>query len=147
MSENSISMDNLPDNFIHLGGNEFLVVRSFVGQTRVHVRKFTENGNKLLLPTKHGVSLSPRVWIALAEKLPKLLSKRYFERYPNDYVEVIERDLCVVKDTIIDGTVEKTEIMLQRMFQRKDKSFQFVPEIVRLDQQQCYVMLSSSQRV
>ena len=117
-------MDNLPDNFIHLGGSEFLVVRSFVGHTRIHVRKFIENDNKLLVPTKDGVSLSPRVWIALTEKLPKLLSKRYFERYPNDYVDVVERDLCIFKNTISDGVMEKTEIILQRMFQRKDKSFQ-----------------------
>jgi len=110
------------------------------------VRKFIENGDKLLLPTKEGVSLPPRVWIALTEKLPKLLSKRYFERYPNDYVEVVERDLCVVKDTITTP-VERIEITLQRMFQRKDKSLQFVPETIRLDDQQCYVLLSSAQRV
>ena len=146
MSENIITMAELPDNFIHLGGSEFLVVRSFQGHTRVHVRKFIENEYKLLLPTKGGVSLCPRVWVALTEKLPKLLSKRYFQRYPNDFVEVVERDLCVVKDTIT-SPVERIEITLQRLFQRRDKTLQFVPETVRLDEQQCYVLLSSSQRV
>jgi hypothetical protein len=112
----------------------------------VHIRKFIENDTKLLLPTKDGVSLTSRVWIALTEKLPKLLSKRYFDRYPDNYVEVVERDLCIVKDTIT-SPVECIEIMLQRLFQRRDKSFHFVPETVHLDEQQCYILLSSVLRV
>ena len=140
-------MDSLPDNMIHLGNSQFLVVRSFQGQTRVHVRKFVEDEIKHLYPTKNGVSLTPRVWTATIEKLPKLLSKRYYERYPNDYVDVVEHDLFIFKDTITNESTDKTEIMLQRMFQRRDKSFQFVPETVHLDEQQCYVLLSSVHRV
>ena len=146
-SENNFTMDNLPDSVIHLGHSQFLVVRSFQGHTRVHIRKFVENEAKQLHPTKDGVSLTPRVWAAAVEKLPKLLSKRYFDRYPDNYVDVIERDLCIFKNTISDGPVERIEIMLQRMFQRRDRSFQFVPETVHLDEQQCYVLLSSCHRV
>ena len=60
----SVTMDSLPDNMIHLGNSQFLVVRSFQGQTRVHVRKFVEDEIKHLYPTKNGISLTPRVWTA-----------------------------------------------------------------------------------
>jgi hypothetical protein len=144
-SENNMTMDNLPDNVIPLGNSQFLVVRSFQGQTRIHIRKFFED-NGQLHPTKDGVSLALRVWVALTEKLPKLLSKRYFDRYPNDHIEVLERDLCVVK-SMITNPVERIEIMLQRMFQRRDGSFQFVPEAVHLNEEQCYLLVRSTQRV
>ena len=144
-SESVMTKDNLPDNMIHLGGDQFLVVRSYQGQTRIHIRKFIEDEHKQLYPTKDGVSLTPRVWVALTEKLPKVLSKRYYERYPNSHVEVVERDLCVFKD--INNTEDGIEVMLQRMFQRRDRSFQLVPETIHLNEQQCYVLLSSSNRV
>ena len=119
-SENNMSMDNLPDNVIPLGNSQFLVVRSFQGHTRIHIRKFFED-NRQLHPTKDGVSLAPRVWVTLTEKLPKLLSKRYFDRYPNDYMEVVERDLCVVKGTIT-SPVEHIEINFNRFNEGMDPS-------------------------
>ena len=145
-SENILTMDNLPESMIHLGGSEFLVVRSYQGHTRIHIRKFVED-NRQLHPTKDGVSLTPGVWVALTEKLPKLLSKRYFDRYPDNHVEVVEMDLCIFKNTTSDGPAGRIEIMLQRMFQRRNRSFKLVPEIVQLNEEQCYVLLSSVQRV
>ncbi|KAG8173967.1 hypothetical protein JTE90_007378 [Oedothorax gibbosus] len=57
-AESNMTLANLPQNMIHLGDSQFLVVRSFLGNTRVHIRKFIENDEKELIPTKNGVSLA-----------------------------------------------------------------------------------------
>lgn len=140
-AENNTTLENLPRNVIHLGDNQFLVVRSFLGNTRVQIRKFIEYGEKKILPN----TLAIGVWVGLTEKLPKVLSKRCFERNPNNHVEVVERDLCVFKE--IEGHEENIKIMLERMFRRRDGTFQLVPETVYLNEQNCGLLLRSTKGV
>ncbi|GBM42291.1 hypothetical protein AVEN_235005-1 [Araneus ventricosus] len=60
-------MDSLPKHMVHLGDGLFTLVKSFLKETRVHIRVYTTDD--ILLPTKEGVSMKPEVWSSLVTTL------------------------------------------------------------------------------
>lgn len=57
-------MDNLPDNFFHLGNNIFAYVSSFNQRLYVHIRQFKPYGKKCY-PSKVGVTIFMNQWTEL----------------------------------------------------------------------------------
>lgn len=107
----------------YLGGENFLSVNYFLGQTRVHIRKFIVDPDGELQPTKNGVSLTPKVWQSLCREIKTVLNHKSSEK-----ITVIETDLCIsmqVKDDV-------ELYVFQRFFQRKNMSLLFVPEFIVL---------------
>lgn len=117
------SLDSLPKDMVHLGGENFLKVTGFLGHTRVHIRRHACDDNGLYHPTKDGISLSPKVWHSFCREVNNILNHRI-----SDKVFVIDRDLCVSKQ--MEDGIEL--FVFQRLFQRKNLSMQFVPEHVVL---------------
>ena len=113
----------IPTDLIHLGGDIFAGVNQFLGLTRVNIRRYVVNEDGEYQPTKDGVSLSPKIWHSLCGDLKSILRHKSPEK-----VFVIEKDLCISKQ-LKDGV---TVFVLQRLFQRKNCSMQFVPEFVAL---------------
>lgn len=137
-TEGCLKMD-LPENMILLGELSFLVVRNFLGHTRVHVRRFILDENKKLQPTKDGVSLSPKVWSTFVEKL-----SGFWRIRPNtDAIAILQKDLCL-SNVVTDGNIQ---LCLQRLFVKRDKSFQFVPERIILSSDQVKILRCSVDRV
>lgn len=106
-----------------LGGDNFLTVNHFLGQTRVHIRRYVADKEGELHATKDGVSLSPKVWRSFCKEVNAILNHKSSEK-----VFVIENDLCVSKQ--VKGDVDI--YVFQRLFQRKNMSLQFVSEHVVL---------------
>ena len=107
----------------HLGGENFLTVNEFLGQTRVHVRRYVADKDGKFHATKDGVSLSPKVWHSLCSEIRTILNHKNREK-----MFVIERDLCISKQ-VKDGA---EVYVFQRLFQRKNMRLQFVSEHVVL---------------
>lgn len=107
----------------YLGGENFLTVNYFLGHTRIHIRRYVQNQDGELGPTKHGVSLSPIVWDSLCKEV-----RIIYNHKSTDKIFVIERDLCISKQ-VKDGF---EVYVFQRLFQRKNLSLQFVLERVVL---------------
>lgn len=117
------TLNSLPKDMVHLGGENFLYVNCFFGQTRVHIRKHVCDEDGFFHPTKDGVSLSPKVWYSLCAEVYGILNHK-----SSDKVFVIERDLCVSKQMKAGFQL----FVFQRLFQRKNLSMQYVPEHVVL---------------
>lgn len=115
----AITMDSLPREFFHLGGDVFAVVSCYIGITRVHIRRYRTNDCGELFPTKQGVSISPAVWETLSDRL------NIFMNGMSDGCMIISRDLCLNK-------LENDKISFQRLFKKKDNSLCFLPECVVL---------------
>ena len=107
----------------HLGGENFVSVNHFLGQTRVHIRRYVRDDDGELHPTKDGVSLTPIVWHFLCAELRFICNDKSPEK-----MFVIKKDLCISKQ-LKDGA---NVYVFQRLFQRKNLSMQFIPEFVVL---------------
>lgn len=108
----------------YLGGEKFLSVNHFLGQTRVHIRRYIVDSDGELQPTKDGVSLTPKVWQSLCREIKTILKHKSAEK-----TTVIETDLCISKQ--VKDNVEL--YVFQRLFRKKNNSLQFVPEHVVLN--------------
>ncbi|GFV61588.1 PC4 domain-containing protein [Trichonephila clavipes] len=84
---------------------------------RVHIRVYATDDRGILHPTKNGVSLKPEVWSALHSKLCCFRPREDFES-----AFIIKKDVCVFNHSDKDIV----SVSIQRLFQRKDSSFQFV---------------------
>ncbi|GFU47179.1 PC4 domain-containing protein [Nephila pilipes] len=121
---NELTMEKLPKHMIHLGGLVFISVNCFQKQTRVHIRLYAKDDTGVLHPTKDGVSLKPEVWSAFHSQLCSFRCRENFES-----AIIVKRDICLFN--LSDK--ESECVSIQRLFQRKDLSFQFVPERVLLN--------------
>ncbi|GFY54259.1 PC4 domain-containing protein [Trichonephila inaurata madagascariensis] len=113
-----------PAHMFHIGELIFISVNTFQKQTRVHIRVYATDDRGILHPTKNGVSLKPEVWSALHSKLCCFRPREDFES-----ASIIKKDVCVFNHSDKDNV----SVSIQRLFQRKDSSFQFVPERVLLN--------------
>ncbi|GFQ92663.1 PC4 domain-containing protein [Trichonephila clavata] len=118
------TMANFPDHMFHTGEMIFISVNTFQKHTRVHIRVYAADDRGILHPTKSGVSLKPEVWSALHSKLSCFRPREDFES-----AFIIKKDVCVFNHSDKDNV----SVSIQRIFQRKDSSFQFVPERVLLN--------------
>ena len=110
--------DSLPSSMFHLGGDNYVSIVFFMSHTRVHIRKFSTDDEGFLHPTKDGVSLSPSVWLSFQKKCYNFPGQILF----------VDKDLCVSRETQDEGNF----YVFQKLFQRKNFSFQFLPENVIL---------------
>ncbi|GBM26027.1 hypothetical protein AVEN_18777-1 [Araneus ventricosus] len=118
-----ITLNFFSQNMVHLGGDVYTYVNTFKGQTRVHIRVFSKDENGSLHPTKNGVSLKLLVWSDLLRKMC------HFEPSKDpDAVLTVMKDVCLFNHTVN----YRCCVSLQRLFQRKDLSFQLLPESVVL---------------
>ena len=117
-------LESLPPNMFHLGKDNFASIAFFLGHTRVHIRKFITDSEGFLHPSRQGVSLSPLVWHSFQEKSYNFV----------DDILVSEKDLYISREKK-DG---EFIYILQRMFQRKNLSFQFIPDSVILTQREMH---------
>ncbi|KAF8794808.1 hypothetical protein HNY73_002738 [Argiope bruennichi] len=106
--DEEITTDTLPKYMVHLDDDLFILVNTFQKETRVYIRVYSTDGNGVLHPTKEGMSLKPEVW--------------------NSLVSLVKKDVCVFNLTV---SSEKC-VSLQRFSQKKNGSFQLVPERVLL---------------
>ncbi|GFW59965.1 PC4 domain-containing protein [Trichonephila clavipes] len=118
------TMANFPAHLFHIGELIFISVNTFQKQTRVHIRVYATDDRGILHPTKNGVSLKPEVWSALHSKLCCFRLREDFES-----AFIIKKDVCVFNHS--DKNI--VSVSIQRLFQRKDSSFQFVRERVLLN--------------
>ncbi|GFY02551.1 PC4 domain-containing protein [Trichonephila clavipes] len=118
------TMTNFPAHMLHIGELIFISVNTFQKQTRVHIRVYATDDRGILHPSKNGVSLKPEVWSALHSKLYCYRPREDFES-----AFIIEKDVCVFNHSDKDIV----SVSIQRLFQRKNSSFQFVPERVLLN--------------
>ncbi|GFR31392.1 PC4 domain-containing protein [Trichonephila clavata] len=118
------TMANFPDHMFHLGEIIFISVNTFQKQTRVHIRVYAAVDRGILHPTKSGVSLKPEVWSTLHSKLSCFRPREDFEG-----TFITKKDVCVFNHSDKDNV----SVSIQRLFQGKDSSFQFVPERVLLN--------------
>ncbi|GFS92166.1 PC4 domain-containing protein [Nephila pilipes] len=109
---------------IHLGGLIFISVNTFQKQTRVHIRLYVKDDRGILHPTKDGVSMKPEVRSAFHSQLSGF---RPYEKFESAFI--VKKDICLFNLSDKDNEC----MSIQRLFQRKDSSFQFVPERVRLN--------------
>ncbi|GFR23135.1 PC4 domain-containing protein [Trichonephila clavata] len=63
------TMANFPEHMFHIGELIFISVNTFQKQTRVHIRVYATDDRSILHSTKKGVSLKPKVWSALHERV------------------------------------------------------------------------------
>jgi hypothetical protein len=96
----------------------------FRGHTRIHIRRYVRDASGILRPSLDGVSLSPKIWQILKDKLDDFLSCE-----PGK-VTVIEKDLCVSKQWNEEALA--VVVSMQKLYQKKDFSFKFVPDRVLL---------------
>lgn len=121
------TLDSLPPNIIHLGGENFVSVNHFLGHTRVHIRRYVADDEGYYQPSKEGVSIPASVWISFQSHLDD------FDYYKSsDETIVVDNDLCVSRYT----KDSEQFIAFQRLYKREDMSFQFVPERVILTSKQ-----------
>lgn len=116
--ETFYTRESLPSNMFHLGDDNYVSIVFFLTHTRVHIRRFLTDEEGFIHPSKNGVSLSPSVWHSFQRK-----SYNFAEQ-----VIIIDKDLCVTREIKDEGNL----YLFQRMFQRKNLSFQFLPENVIL---------------
>ncbi|GFS30212.1 PC4 domain-containing protein [Nephila pilipes] len=121
---NELTMDNLPKPMIHLGGLIFISVNTFQTQICVHIRLYVKDNRGILNPTKDGVSMKPDVWSAFHGQLS---SFRPYGKFESAFI--VKKDICLFNFSDKDNEC----VSIQRLFQRKDSSFQFVPERVLLN--------------
>lgn len=117
------TLESLPMDMVHLGGENFVKVSCFLGQTRVHIRRHVCDEDGYYHPTKDGISLSPKVWLSFCTEVNHILNHR-----SSDKVFVIDRDLSVSKQMKAGFQL----FVFQRLFQRKNLCMQFVPDCVVL---------------
>lgn len=129
-----IRMDSLPKHMVHLGDGLFTLVNSFFKETRVHIRVYSVDDSGILHPTKEGISLKPNLWSCLLTNL-----RTFPAREDPDAVSVIKKSVCIFNHT---ESSEKC-VSIQRLFQRKNSSFQLVPERILLKGEQITRLYSS----
>lgn len=110
-----------------LGDDFYVVVNSFKGFTRVHIRKYVPDNDGCLRPTKDGISVSPIVWNSLIKEFFKFRGSECL-----DNSIVVNRDLCVSAQSVNGEQV----FVLQRLFQRKNLRFEFTPKHIVLNRSQ-----------
>lgn len=116
--ETLFTRESLPSNIFHLGGDNYVSIVFFLSHTRVHIRRYSTDEEGFLHPSKNGVSLSPSVWHSFVRK-----SYNFAEQ-----VIIIDKDLCITREIKDEGNL----YIFQRMFQRRNLSYQFLPENVIL---------------
>lgn len=116
------TLDTLPTWMMHLGDYNMVEVNCFSGYPRVDIRKYVPDEKEGLHPTKEGVSVSPDVWDSLLEELNSILNKD-----SKDMV-IVKKDLCLSRQ-LVDG---ETLVSLQRLFQRRNHSLEFIPKWIVL---------------
>ncbi|GFT12907.1 PC4 domain-containing protein [Nephila pilipes] len=121
---NEFIMDNLPKHMIHLGGLIFISVNTFQKQIRVHIRLYVKDDRGILHLTKDGMSMNPEVWRAFHSQLS---SFRPYEKFESAIV--VKKDICLFNLSHKDNEC----VSIQRLYQRKDSSFQFVSERILLN--------------
>ncbi|GFT31267.1 PC4 domain-containing protein [Nephila pilipes] len=121
---NKLTKDNLPKYMIPLGGLIFISGNTFQKQTRVHIRLYAKDDRGILHSSKDGVSMKPEVWSAFHGQL---CSFRPYEKFESAFT--VKKDICPFNLSDKDNEC----VSIQRLFQRKDSSFQFVPERVLLN--------------
>ncbi|GBO23449.1 hypothetical protein AVEN_251370-1 [Araneus ventricosus] len=132
------TLNSLSKHMVHLGGDVYTYVNTFKGQTRVHMRVFSKDENSCLRPTKNGVSLKLAVWSELLRKMC------HFEPCKDpDAVLSVMKDVCLFNHTVN----YRCCVSLQRLFQRKDLSFQLLPELVVLRYNQFNKLRYSHERI
>ncbi|CAL1268473.1 unnamed protein product [Larinioides sclopetarius] len=65
------SSPQMPDGYVHLGGDMLLGVTEFLGYLRVHLRQYVVKNNQYI-PTKTGITLSPYHWQVLSDSISTL---------------------------------------------------------------------------
>jgi hypothetical protein len=100
------TMDSLPSTMFHLGEDNFVSIVYFLGQTRIHIRRYVTDEDGFLHPTKDGVSLSTKVWHSFQQKIASF-------QFADQQLLVIEKDLCVSCEKKDDG---ESIFVFQRMF-------------------------------
>lgn len=92
----------------------------------------------LLHATRSGISISPAVWSKLSLEL-----KSFSERALEDEMLIIHKDLSVS----LQKSKNLVHVILQRLFQKKDGTFQFMPESINLTLQQVANLCSSKKQI
>ncbi|GIY06029.1 hypothetical protein CDAR_24601 [Caerostris darwini] len=112
-----------------LGDGVFIMVNTFLKQTRVHIRVRAIDENGELQPTKAGVSLKPDVYYAFHNKLWAFMGCE-----DPDASIVVKKDVCIFSQN-------ENCISIQRLFERNDMTFSFLPEKVVLNKVQYITLL------
>ena len=100
--ETFYTLDSLPSGMFHLSGDKFVSIVFFISHTRVHIRRYSKDGEGFLHPTKDSVSLSPSVWHSFQKKC---------YNFSGEFL--IDKDLCVSRE-IREG---ENLYVFQRLFQ------------------------------
>jgi hypothetical protein len=120
--ERIYTLHSLPSSMIHIGDCNIVRICCFSGLTRVDIRKFVQDEQGGLHPSTDGVSISPEVWENLQSEFCRFLDTRSTD------ILIMKRELCLSRH-LEDG---EPVFSLQRLFQRKDRCFEFIPKRIML---------------
>ncbi|KAG8185476.1 hypothetical protein JTE90_019734 [Oedothorax gibbosus] len=127
-SRNAFKLDSIPDHHYHLGNHVFVVVSEFFDSVKIHIRKYIQEMD-YMKPTKDGTTLSPLTW----QEPPDSMCIKSFHYYANRRrVSLLNDELFIVAAR----NQEKEEIVLQKLFVKKDLSRQFMPNVISIDELQ-----------
>lgn len=119
MKDSSFSLDNIPENLFPLGESNYVAVSDFSDVVRIHIRVYKPDISGCLKPTKRGITLTTSLWEALSTSMDFLS--------PSDLNEmvIIKKSLVLSAERINNVSY----VSFQRLFQRSDFSYKFVPSI------------------
>lgn len=123
-------------HLIHLGRDYYVDVNYYKGFTHIHIRKYFKDDIGCMRPTKRGVCISPAVWTQM---------KTNFNNFKenDDISQVISNDLFITSHTK-DGQCFYT---LQKLFQKKNTSFEFRNEFVVLSSNELFQLKRSAETI
>ncbi|GFR03839.1 PC4 domain-containing protein, partial [Trichonephila clavata] len=115
-------MADFPDHMFHIGEMIFISVNTFQKQIGC-MFVFMQQTIRVFYTLLKAKCLKPEVWIALHNKLSYFCPREDLES-----AFIIKKDVCVFNHSDKDNV----SVSIQRLLQKKDLSFQFVPERVLL---------------
>lgn len=131
------TLETLPPWMFHIGDLTIASVSCFSGTTRIHIRKYVPDDFAGLHPTKEGISVSPEVWESLLQQLFS------FSNHRDDKILIVKRDICLSRQSENNETL----LCLQRLFQRKDYTLEFIPQRIVLNLGQLHKLDSCSDMI